>query len=136
MDVKLLNFEIMGDPRGALVAVEENRNIPFVIKRVYYIFGTGADVVRGKHAHKELEQVLICMSGTCMISVDNGFKKSFFPLSRPDQGLYIGKNIWREMYDFTNNVVIAAVIYPAIKSNPIPILFPIYAEAVVFPSLR
>lgn len=106
MDVNLLEFQIMGDQRGALVSIEENQNIPFEIKRVYYIFGTKNNVVRGQHAHKELRQVLVCLNGSCKILVDNGSQKQLFTMYKPNQGLYIGKNVWREMYDFSKDSVL------------------------------
>lgn len=102
----ILKFDILGDERGALVALEQLKNIPFRIKRIYYIFDTKRDVGRGKHAHKNLEQVLICVNGSCTISLDDGTSKKEVKLDYPDQGLYIGKNIWREMKDFSQGCVL------------------------------
>lgn len=103
---ELINFKIQGDNRGSLVALESNRNIPFDIKRTYYIFGTQADVSRGFHAHKNLSQVLICVSGSCRILLDNGKTKESVVLNRPDQGLLIKDLIWREMHDFSPDCVL------------------------------
>lgn len=72
MDYKIIDFKIRGDERGSLVAIDGNQDIPFDIKRVYYVFGTNKDVVRGKHAHKNLEQIIICTSGACDFILDDG----------------------------------------------------------------
>jgi dTDP-4-dehydrorhamnose 3,5-epimerase-like enzyme len=106
MDYKLIDFDIKGDERGSLVAFEENHNVPFDIKRVYYIFGTDKNMVRGKHAHKVLNQLLICTSGSCTILLDDGDKKKEFYLNNPRKGLYIEGLLWREMYNFTSDCVL------------------------------
>ena len=68
-------FQQHGDERGQLVALEEHKDIPFEIKRVYYMYDTGKGVTRGQHAHKSLEQILICIHGSCKLMLDNGKKK-------------------------------------------------------------
>jgi len=103
---RLINFSVIGDSRGSLVSLEGSRNIPFDIKRVYYIYGTKPNQERGKHAHKELQQVIVCLSGSCTIILDDGKKRESIEINRPDVGLYIGKNIWREMKDFSNDCVL------------------------------
>ena len=102
-------FKILGDETGSLVAIESNKNINFDIKRVYYIFDTNLDVVRGKHAHQNLKQVLICVSGSCKILLDNGFEKNVVELLSPNEGVYISGLIWREMFDFSPNCVLMVV---------------------------
>jgi dTDP-4-dehydrorhamnose 3,5-epimerase-like enzyme len=104
--VKLIKLKIFGDTRGSLVSLEQYKNIPFNIKRVYYIFDTKKDVPRGFHAHKSLEQVLICVNGSCKIKVDDGKNVDIFTLFSPEQGLYIGNNIWRKMFDFSQGCVL------------------------------
>lgn len=99
-------FYTNGDERGQLIALEENVNIPFDIKRVYYMFDTTFGVIRGKHAHKSLEQILICTSGSCKILLDDGKDKQIVELNKPYEGLYISNAIWREMYDFSSNAVL------------------------------
>lgn len=99
-------FQQHGDERGQLIALEENKDIPFEIKRVYYMYDTGEGVVRGHHAHKSLEQILICIHGTCKILLDNGVEKKIVPLENPYEGLYISNDIWREMYDFSPDAVL------------------------------
>ncbi len=106
MDIKTYRFEIHGDDRGQLIALEGCRNIPFEIKRVYYMYDTVAGVVRGKHAHKSLEQILICIHGSCSILLDDGTEKQVITLNRPDQGLYVSNVMWREMFDFSEDAVL------------------------------
>lgn len=101
MTARLLEFDIKSDARGSLVAIEENKDIPFKIKRVYYIFAAKSNVVRGKHAHKNLQQALICTSGSCKVLVDSGREKKEYFLSDPGSGLVISNMLWREMYDFS-----------------------------------
>lgn len=101
-----LKFQIMGDDRGSLIALEENKTIPFAIKRVYYIFATKDGVRRGRHAHHTLEQVLICTSGSCKILLDDGENKSTVVLNTSDKGLYIAGLVWHEMYDFSPECVL------------------------------
>lgn len=96
----------MGDNRGKLISLEENKNIPFDIKRVYYIFDTQENMVRGKHSHPHLQQVVVCTSGSCKFSLDNGKNKKIVELDSPEIGLFIGENIWREMYDFSSDCVL------------------------------
>lgn len=106
-NVKLINFEKIGNKnRGFLTALEQNKNIPFNIKRIYYNYFTPVDISRGFHAHKELEQVLICLAGSIKIKVDDGKNKNIYNLDDPSKGLYIGPMIWREMFDYSNNAVL------------------------------
>ena len=106
MQPELIHFKEITDGRGGLVSLEQHQNIPFEIKRIYYIYGTPADTRRGFHAHKALEQVAICVKGACSFLLDNGKEKVDFRLDSPTTGLYIGNNIWREMYDFTEDCVL------------------------------
>ncbi len=99
-------FQPHGDDRGQLVALEEFKDIPFRIKRVYYMYDTVENVVRGHHAHKSLEQILICIHGSCKIRLDDGTDTKIVPLEKPYEGLYIANNIWREMYDFSPDAVL------------------------------
>lgn len=106
MQVIKYAFQQHGDDRGQLIALEENKDIPFEVKRVYYMYDTKEGVRRGFHAHKSLEQILICIHGSCKILMDNGFEKKVVPLEKPYEGLYISNNIWREMYDFSSDAVL------------------------------
>lgn len=109
MGYKLLDLEIMGDERGSLISLEAKKNIPFEIKRVYYIFGTKEGVIRGKHAHKNLKQVVICTSGSCKFLLNDGKNKEIIELSKPNVGLYLDNLIWREMFDFSPNCVLMVI---------------------------
>lgn len=104
--VKLIPLQTHGDDRGSLVALEEGYNIPFQIKRVYYIFNTKKGVMRGFHAHKNLKQVAIAVRGSCKFKLDNGTDSVEILLNDPAQGLLIESFIWREMYDFSEDCVL------------------------------
>ena len=106
MQVVKYVFQPHGDERGQLVALEEYTDIPFVIKRVYYMYNTVKGVTRGKHAHKSLEQILICIHGSCKVLLDNGYEKKVIPLEKPYEGLYVSSNMWREMYGFSEDAVL------------------------------
>lgn len=99
-------FQPHGDERGQLVALEEFKDIPFRIKRVYYMYDTADGFVRGKHAHKKLEQILVCIHGSCKILLDNGTEKKVVPLEKPYEGVYVASGMWREMYDFSEDAVL------------------------------
>lgn len=106
MDYKIIDFQKHGDQRGQLVALETNKEIPFDIKRVYYLYETTPNVRRGYHAHKALQQVLICVHGSCKIHLDNGSDTAEVLLDKPYEGLYVTNNMWREMYDFSSDAVL------------------------------
>lgn len=104
--VKLIDFPVLGDERGALVALDGNKSIPFDIKRVYYIYGTQSGVSRGFHAHKALKQVAIVVRGSCRFILDDGTKREDVLLKDPAQGLLIESFMWREMHDFSEDCVL------------------------------
>lgn len=106
MEIKKYQFQQHGDHRGQLVALEENHEIPFDVKRVYYIYDTGKGVRRGFHAHKCLKQILIAIKGECKIHLDSGYETAEVILNKPTEGLYISNDIWREMYDFSEDAVL------------------------------
>ncbi|MCU8031116.1 FdtA/QdtA family cupin domain-containing protein [Shewanella sp. SM73] len=106
MIIKLIPFQTHGDDRGALVALEEGRNIPFPVKRVYYLFNTKEGVGRGFHAHKALKQIAICLKGHCRFVMDNGVDKAEIILNSPSQGLLIDIMQWHEMYDFSDDCIL------------------------------
>ena len=101
MNYRLINLKVNGDERGKLISLESNKNIPFEIKRVYWIFDTVPDQNRGLHAHKNMEQIIVAMDGSCQFVLDDGKVREKIWLNRPDVGLYIGKNMWREMKHFS-----------------------------------
>lgn len=106
MQVVKYMFQPHGDERGQLIALEEHKDIPFSIKRVYYMYDTGKGVRRGYHAHKSLEQILVCIHGSCKVLLDNGEEKKIVLLEKPYEGLYIANTMWREMYDFSADAVL------------------------------
>lgn len=101
MNYRLIPLKVFGDERGKLISLESNKNIPFEIKRVYYIFDTLPEQARGMHAHKSLEQIVVAMDGACQFVLDDGKTRETVWLNRPDVGLYIGQNMWREMRHFS-----------------------------------
>lgn len=104
--VNLIDFPYLGDERGGLVALEENNSIPFSIKRVYYIFDTQAGMSRGFHAHKKLQQIAVCIKGSCKILLDDGNNREEVLLDSPRKGVLIGDLVWREMHDFSSDCVL------------------------------
>lgn len=104
--VKWIDFAALGDERGSLVALEAGRTIPFAIKRVYYIFGTQQNVARGFHAHHNLKQVAVCITGRCRMVLDDGKSREEVWLDAPTKGVSIGDLIWREMHDFSEDCVL------------------------------
>jgi UDP-2-acetamido-3-amino-2,3-dideoxy-glucuronate N-acetyltransferase len=109
MEIKFIHFDVLGDDRGSLIALEQNKNIPFPIKRVYYIFDTKPLVRRGSHAHKELEQVLIAVKGSCKIHLDNNPETAEVILDDQSIGLLMESLIWHEMYDFSEDCVLLVI---------------------------
>jgi len=104
--IQMVSFRVLGDERGSLVALESGKEVPFEVKRVYYIYGTQKGVSRGFHAHKALKQVAVCVSGSCRFVLDNGHEKEGVVLDSPEQGLLIEHMIWREMHDFSEDCVL------------------------------
>lgn len=104
--IKTIDFKSLGDDRGDLVSLEGNKEIPFDIKRVYYLFGTESCVSRGYHAHKNLQQVAICVKGNCTFILDDGNERAEIVLNSPLKGLYIDSMKWREMHDFSDDCVL------------------------------
>jgi len=103
---KLIEFQQKGDDRGHLVIVEGNRDIPFEIKRVFYIYGSDRDVIRGRHANYNTEFVLINVAGTSKVKVDDGTNQKIFSLDRPHTGIFLPKMVWKDMYDFSEDSVL------------------------------
>ena len=103
---KVLNFADLGDERGKLVVVEGEQHIPFAIQRVFYIYGSDNEVVRGQHANRESEFVLINVGGTSKVRIDNGYSEAIIELNKPMMGLYIPTMVWKDMYDFSEDSVL------------------------------
>ena len=112
--MKIINFQSLGDERGELVSLEGLGNIPFEIKRVYYIYGIQEGISRGFHAHKKLKQVVVAVNGRCRFLIDDGKNRTSIILDLPTQGLFIDSCIWREMHDFSADcvlMVLASEVY-------------------------
>lgn len=107
---KIIDFVVHGDYNGNLVALERGGVIPFDIQRIYYIWGTKFDVIRGKHAHLNLEQIIICVSGSCEFTLDNGVDlREKVILDSPCKGLYVSSMVWREFTKFSDDCVIVVI---------------------------
>lgn len=105
--VKMLEFQQRGDERGHLVIVEGGMDIPFEIKRTFYIYGSDPDVVRGQHANKVSEFVLINVAGTSKVKVKDGEgNEVIYCLNRPHTGIYLPNMVWKDMYDFSRDSVL------------------------------
>lgn len=105
--VQMLEFKQYGDERGHLVIVEGEKDIPFEIKRAFYIYGSDAKVVRGQHANRESEFVLINVAGTSKVKVKDGEgNEAIYCLNRPHTGIYLPTMVWKDMYDFSKNSVL------------------------------
>ncbi|GAA0818598.1 sugar 3,4-ketoisomerase [Clostridium tertium] len=102
----LIKFKNISDKYGSLIPIESKKDIPFEIKRIYYIKDVKEEAVRGFHSHRMLHQVLICISGNVKIRLKNGLEEKIVQLDNSDYGLYIGPMIWREMFEFSNNAVL------------------------------
>lgn len=111
-----IDFHELGDERGKLVVAESFGKIPFNIKRIFYIYGSDYDVIRGQHANKNSEFVLINVAGSCEVKVDTGKKEQIFYLNKPNKGLYINKMVWKDMYNFSKDsvlLVLSNTVYDA-----------------------
>ena len=102
----ILEFKDLGDQRGKLVVIEGNTSIPFDIKRVFYIYGSDSTVIRGQHANRESEFVLINVAGTSKVRISDGKEEMIVELNRPMMGVYIPSMIWKDMYDFSSDSVL------------------------------
>ncbi len=106
MITKLEEFKVLGDHRGQLVALEANRQIPFEVKRVFYIYGTQEGIPRGNHSHYKTKQFLVAVNGSCKVTLDNGKRKEIFDLNKPNLGLFQDALIWGTMHDFSSDCVL------------------------------
>ncbi len=105
-NTNMITFSKHLDNYGALIPVETNKDIPFGIKRIYYIFDVEHKMRRGFHSHRNLEQALICVHGSVKILVKTPYEEENILLNDPQKALYIGPMVWREMYDFSEEAVL------------------------------
>lgn len=104
---QMLEFPQKGDERGYMVIIEGNKDVPFEIKRTFYIYGSDSTVVRGQHANRNSEFVLINVAGTSKVRVKDGKgNEAVFSLNRPHTGIYLPKMVWKDMYDFSSDSVL------------------------------
>ncbi len=106
MELVTFDFKVRGDERGSLVAIEEQRDIPFAIRRVYHIFDTQDGVRRGLHAHRQLQQVMVCLKGSCQLLLDDGQEKMILNMQNNSRGILLDRMIWHEMYDFSSDCIL------------------------------
>ncbi|MDK1251015.1 FdtA/QdtA family cupin domain-containing protein [Cronobacter dublinensis] len=106
MNIQIIPLQKHGDARGSLIALEEQKNVPFSIKRVYYMFDTQEGVRRGFHAHKQLMQLAVAVRGSCKFLLDDGVSQEVISLDDPSQGLLIEKMVWHEMFDYSDDCVL------------------------------
>ena len=102
----VLQFKDLGDERGKLVVIEGQEAIPFEIKRVFYIYGSDSTVIRGQHANRESEFVLINVAGKSKVRITDGKEELIVELNKPRMGVYIPQMIWKDMYDFSYDSVL------------------------------
>lgn len=103
---RIIDLAMRGDERGSLIALEAGKEVPFDIRRAYYIFGTKEGVSRGFHAHRQLQQLTVAVSGACDIILDDGVRRERLRLDRPDIGLTLPPMVWHEMADFSEDCVL------------------------------
>ena len=103
---KLIDFPRLGDERGALVVMDRSSGVPFDVVRTYYIFDTEKGVIRGRHAHKSLHQVAVCVSGSCHMMLDNGIIKETVFMSSATVAVDLPPMLWHEMHDFSDDCVL------------------------------
>ena len=106
---KILEFKELGDERGKLVAIESLKDVPFEIKRIFYIYGTKNDTIRGQHANKHSQFVLINLRGTCKIRLYDESEEYIVELNKPNVGVFIPKLVWKDMFDFSNDSLLLSL---------------------------
>ena len=104
--MSITEHRILGDHRGQLVAIESQQNVPFEVKRVFYIYGTQPDVLRGQHSHHQTRQYLIAVNGSCKVTLDDGKQTITYDLNQPNIGLLQDALVWGKMHDFTPDCVL------------------------------
>ena len=107
--IRFVNLKSVVDDRGRLVAVEGGIDVPFEIRRLYYLTDLKSDIPRGFHAHRKLQQVAVCVAGRCRMVLDDGARREEAWLDAPDKGLFIGNMMWREMHDFSPDCVLLVI---------------------------
>ena len=115
--MSVIRHKVLGDHRGQLVVIEGKDDVPFDIKRVFYIYGTQNKVSRGDHSHYNTKQYLIAVNGSCKVTLDNGKTKQIFDLDEPNKGLFQDALIWGTMHDFSDDCVLLVFANDCYKSE-------------------
>ena len=113
----VLQFSDLGDERGKLVVIEGNQSIPFEIKRVFYMYGSDKDIIRGQHANRESEFVLINVAGKSKVRITDGKEETIVELNKPMMGVYIPRMMWKDMYDFSSDSVLLVLASTHYRDN-------------------
>jgi hypothetical protein len=106
MHYKVYDLVDTGDDRGGLIPFEKGMNVPFEVRRAFYIFNTRPGTARGSHANRNSQFLFVVISGSCKVKIDNGVEQSVAELNRPNQALWLDKMVWKEMYDFSYNAIL------------------------------
>ena len=108
-DCYLIDLPKISDPRGNLTFIEEGRHFPFDIKRVYYLYDVPGGAERGGHAHRAMNQMIIAMSGSFDVVLDDGFSRQRYHMNRSYYGLYVSPMVWRELDNFSSGAVLLSL---------------------------
>jgi len=106
---KVIDFEIHPDERGKLTSLSSNKEIPFEIKRLYYTWDMPKEAIRGGHAHRNLDEVVICLHGFCDFVLDDGKETLTIHLDQPNKGIYIPAHLWRDFRNFSSDCVVILI---------------------------
>lgn len=115
-DVKIIRLPEYADLRGKVAVAEYEKALPFIPRRCFFIYDVMSKETRGEHAHKTLEEVVICVSGSCSFVLDDGINREEYVLNRPDIGLYLPPMVWRTHYKYTEDAV--CVVFASDEYNP------------------
>jgi len=115
--MSIVEHRVLGDHRGQLIAIEGGRDIPFEIKRIFYIYGAQPNTLRGQHAHHKTRQYLIAVSGSCNVTLDDGKQRITYSLHQPDIGLLQEPLVWGTMHDFSHDCVLVVLASEHYEEN-------------------
>jgi dTDP-4-dehydrorhamnose 3,5-epimerase-like enzyme len=105
-ECRIIDLPKISDPRGNLTFIEGGRHVPFAIKRVYYLYDVPGGAERGAHGHRDLQQLIVAMSGSFDVVLDDGFEKKTFHMNRSYYGLYVSSMMWREITNVSSGAVL------------------------------
>ena len=115
--VERFQFEHHVNPTGSLVVAHGEANVPFPIRRIYFVYGVPPHQVRGRHAHKTLTQVAVCARGSCRFLLDNGAETAEIELSTPNEGIVLRPMVWHEMSEFSEDCVLLVLASDAFDES-------------------